>query len=173
LEKKFEIITSVRKIIRAVDLFSSKLKERFGLTSSQITCLEFLIENGASPISSITKTLQLSPSMLTNIVDQLEFRKYIERVRSTKDRRVILIAITDFGMEIMVNIPDSLNKKLLRNIDTLKPLEKDNIHLALTQIISFIEADELNSLPMVTSGSIIGEEEANITSKGNFKSKSE
>ena len=173
MEKEYEIIASVRKIIRAVDLFSSKLKDRFGLTSSQITCLEFLQENGASPISSITKTLQLSPSMLTNIIDQLETRKYIQRVRSTTDRRVILIAITSFGKEIMENIPDSLNKKLLRNLSTLNPNEKQNIHSSLAQIISFIEAEELNSLPMITSGSLVGEEEANITIKGNFKSKKE
>lgn len=170
MEKDFEIISSVRKIIRAVDVFSAKLKERFGLTSSQITCMEYILEQGPQAINSITKSLQLSPSMLTNIVDVLERQGYLERIRSLTDRRVILIACTDKGKMIMEQIPDSLNKKLLRNLALLSGDEKATITKSLHQIIQFIEAQELNSLPLITTGNqLIGELDANLNQEGNFK----
>lgn len=169
---EYTIIASVRRIIRAVDVFSTKLKDRFGLTSSQITCLEYIHNNGPCSISAVSKSLQLSPSMLTNIIDQLEVRGYIQRVRSTNDRRVILIEITDSGKEVLESMPDSLNKKLLRNLDELKVKDKENILESLDKIISFIEAEELSSMPILTTGNrLAGEDEAGLDKEGNFEYK--
>lgn len=167
----YSIIASVRRIIRAVDVFSTKLKDRFGLTSSQITCLEYIDYKGACPISAISKSLQLSPSMLTNIIDQLEHRQYIQRVRSTQDRRVILIEITESGKEVLSNLPESLNKQLLRGLDGIDSKEKEKILGSLNQILTFIQAEDMNSLPILATGSVAGEEEASLDKEGNFKYK--
>jgi DNA-binding MarR family transcriptional regulator len=167
----YSIIASVRRIIRAVDVFSTKLKDRFGLTSSQITCLEYIDYKGACPISAISKALQLSPSMLTNIIDQLEYRHYIQRVRSEQDRRVILIELTDTGREVLSNLPESLNKQLLRGLDGIDEVEKEKILSGLNQILTFIQAEDLNSLPILATGSVAGEEEAEMDRQGNFEIK--
>ncbi|RJE71536.1 MarR family winged helix-turn-helix transcriptional regulator [Reichenbachiella sp. MSK19-1] len=167
-----EIIASIRKIIRAVDIYSNRLKEQIGLNSSQLTCLNYLSEYGPRSISDLGKMLNLSPSMLTNIIDQLESRLMVERVRSDKDRRIIKIEMTKMGEEILSNSPMFLHKKLENNLSDLSPDERKKILDSLGLLITAIEAEDVDSSPILASGeNVVGEPEITINQDGEFKPK--
>ena len=172
MKLEHEIIARIRKIIRAVDIYSSKLKEQYGLNSSQLTALDYLSQHGAKSISELGHLLSLSPSMLTNIIDQLESRLLVNRVRSDKDRRKIEIQITKMGKQILVDSPKLLHKKLEDNLSKLQKEERAQILKSLDQLILSVEAEDLDSSPILATGEqIVGEPGITINEEGEFKPK--
>ncbi len=168
-----EIIASIRKIMRAVDIYSNRLKEQIGLNSSQLACLDYLRQYGSKSISELGKLLNLSPSMLTNIIDQLESRLLVKRVRSDKDRRKIKIELTEMGLQILSNSPMFLHKKLENNLGNLSEEEQQQILKSLDILIRSIEAEEVDSSPILATGEkIVGEPDVTINQEGEFKPKS-
>ena len=116
--------------------------------------------------------MDLSPSMLTNIIDQLENRTLVKRVRSDRDRRVIKIEMTEKGLSILEQAPTFLHQKLERNLNKLSEEEKGSILLSLQTLITSLEAEDIDSSPILSSGeTIVGEPEITISNEGKFKTR--
>jgi DNA-binding MarR family transcriptional regulator len=92
-----QIMQSIRRIVRAVDLYSRKLKSRCDLTAPQLVCLSTIVEHTPLTVSEIAKRVFLSSSTVVGILDRLETRGLIRRERSTSDRRVVNILASDLG----------------------------------------------------------------------------
>ena len=69
------------------------------LTPSQFYSLMILDEMKSLPLSKISERIRRSPGNMTLVIDNLEKEGFVERHRSTEDRRVILISLTDLGCE--------------------------------------------------------------------------
>ncbi|MDA4115567.1 MAG: MarR family transcriptional regulator [Thaumarchaeota archaeon] len=72
---------------------------RIDLTLAELRILKVLREQGSSPMNRFCSETMLSQPSITGIVDKLEERGLVERVRSREDRREVLIAITAKGNE--------------------------------------------------------------------------
>lgn len=59
-------------------------------------------ERGPARISDIAGRLGLTPAAATQIVDQLEARGFVERRRSDRDRRVVIVHITAAGERLLL-----------------------------------------------------------------------
>jgi len=55
------------------------------------------LEHGARRMSDLAERAQTSQASLTGIVDRLEERGMVERVRSVEDRRVVEVSLTEAG----------------------------------------------------------------------------
>lgn len=138
-----EIFSCLRKIINAVDIYASKLKEKTGLNASQLSCLLVLKSEGALPLSKLSKKVALSPSMITSIVDQLETKELVLRNRKSADRRVILIELTEKGKEIVKTAPPSFQEQFLSSLNYLAEEERQSIHENLSKLLSIIVSEVL------------------------------
>lgn len=138
-----EIFTGLRKIINTVELYSAKLKDKTGLTASQLSCLLVLHNTGPLPLSKISKQVALSPSMITSIMDQLEKKELVVRTRQSADRRVILIELTDKGKETVKDAPPSFQEQLISSLSHLDEDEKKTIFSSLERILSIIVSEVL------------------------------
>lgn len=49
-------------------------------------------KHGSMKLSDISEKLSISNSTISGIVDRLEKQKYVERIRSKEDRRVIYVS---------------------------------------------------------------------------------
>jgi MarR family transcriptional regulator, organic hydroperoxide resistance regulator len=73
-------------------IFGQVLRQQgVSLSHPQGRVLFGLWQNGAMPIAEIVTRTGLSKSTLTGVLDRLERDGYVRRVRSTADRRVVLI----------------------------------------------------------------------------------
>ncbi|HKS55847.1 MAG TPA: MarR family transcriptional regulator [Steroidobacteraceae bacterium] len=74
------------------------------------------VREGASTVSELCQIMWHDTGALTRLVDQLEERGYIERQRSTADRRVVQLQLTPAGRrkttELMPLAVDRLNSAL-------------------------------------------------------------
>ncbi len=165
-----QIIIAIRKIIRAVGIYSKRLREQYGLGASHLACLKTLLEQGPSSFQQIAKSLQLTPSMITALVDQLSQKDMVRRAPSAKDRRVIFVELTPLGEETANQAPPSLQQRLLKNLAELDNAEKQAIHAHLSKIITFMQAEELTAAPLLGSGDqLTGEPESMLTHNGTIK----
>ena len=91
--------------------------KEFGISSQQYNILRILRGSG-EPLKVQTikdRMLERSPNA-TRLMDKLCAKNYIKRLPSEHDRRVVKIAITQEGLDLLASIPKNLNKELLKNL---------------------------------------------------------
>jgi DNA-binding MarR family transcriptional regulator len=137
------IFSNLRKIIKSVDIYSAKLRESTGISSSQLSCMLALENAGPISLSQLSKMVTLSPSMITSIVDQLEKKDFVKRIRSVKDRRIILIELTHNGKESLKNAPLSFQKSFMDGLLRIQTGEKVKINKSLESLLSLIVSEIL------------------------------
>lgn len=148
------ILQSLRRIIRAIDLHSKKLSSQYKITPAQIICLQTVINEGPLTLASIASKVHLSSSTVVGIIDRLEEKKYLKREKGTKDRRQVLIAATEEGVEYAKKAPSALQDKLANALSKLSPLEQSTICLSLERIVEMMELEELDAAPILETGAI-------------------
>lgn len=145
------ILRSLRRITRAIDLYSRQLSEQAGLTGPQLICLRILSQHGEMQPTRLAREMALSPATITGIVDRLTARKMITRVRSKKDRRVVELAITPAGKQALERAPSLLQDRFARRLTELPEENQLLIHTLLEQIVKMMDAEELEVAPLLTT----------------------
>ncbi len=137
------ILSAIRRIIRAVDIYSCRLAQEHKVTVPQLMCMLKIDELGAMTIKDLSEEVYMSPSTLVGIVDRLEKNKVLFRERSVKDRRKIRISLTEKGKEMVAKSPSPLQDALADAIEDLPELERATIALSLDRIIEMMETKKL------------------------------
>ncbi len=100
----------------------------YGISPQQYNILRIL--NGADePLNVQTiknRMIERSPNA-TRLMDKLCAKDYIERLPCKHDRRVVKIAITKKGKELLRTIPDDFNKELLQNLNEIEAEQLSNL----------------------------------------------
>jgi DNA-binding MarR family transcriptional regulator len=71
-----------------------------GLTGPQLTVLKLLETFGDLSLSSLSERIRAQNSTVTGIIDRMEREGLVTRERSTTDRRVVYIKLTDKGARV-------------------------------------------------------------------------
>ena len=138
-----EIVGSIRKLVRAVYLDSQKISRQFGLTGQQSQVLRLLLNGGSMSSADLSRLMYVTPSNMTGIIDRLERKGLVERIRKEGDRRVALINLTEAGKKLGKDIPDPIEKRL---INELIDLDKDHVQfisMAMNQILDLIDVKDV------------------------------
>lgn len=138
-----EIFSCLRRVINTVEIYSSKLKDKTGLNTSQLSCLLVLDKGGSMSPGQLSRKVFLSPSMITSIIDQLEKKKLVLRNRESADRRVIQIQLTESGRGVVKTTPPSFQEQLINCLSHLEEEEKKNLLKSLNKLFSLIVSDVL------------------------------
>jgi DNA-binding MarR family transcriptional regulator len=112
----------------------ARLFREYGLTPSQYNVLRILRGEGKPlPILEIaSRTITVVPG-ITGLIDRLEQAEFVNRLRCDKDRRVIYVALTDRGSEVLAALDEpllELHRKVLGHLsqgelkDLIRLLEK-------------------------------------------------
>lgn len=70
------------------------------LTYPQYLVMLVLWQDGATPIRGIAARLQLGPSAISPLVDQLEAAGLVTRLRGGSDRRIVVVELTEAGRHL-------------------------------------------------------------------------
>ncbi|MFH1892219.1 MAG: MarR family transcriptional regulator [Candidatus Zixiibacteriota bacterium] len=148
------ILRSLRRIIRAVDLYSGKLKSQHQITGPQLICLLAIVEKGPLTATALAKSVHLSSSTMVGILDRLEKKELIHRTRDRKDRRQVNIVATESGMRLARNAPSPLQDGLARALSKLSDLEQATIALSLRRIVDLMEVNDFDAAPILETGQL-------------------
>ncbi|MFI5251781.1 MAG: MarR family winged helix-turn-helix transcriptional regulator [Bacteroidota bacterium] len=106
--KKADIALSMWvKLARASQTFgklTQKHIQSFGLTEPQFGVLECLGHVGPLTFGELSRKQLVSGGNMTCVVDNLEKEGLVERIPSKKDRRAIIVQLTDKGKNLFDSI---------------------------------------------------------------------
>lgn len=83
-----------------------------GLTNAQWVPLFKLHLGHATTAAELARECQLDAGAMTRMLDRLEAKGLVRRVRSSEDRRVVNLELTPEGRESAAHIPDVLSRVL-------------------------------------------------------------
>jgi len=126
-----EILITLRKIARAMSIYSKSLDKHYGLTSPQLLILHELFQSDQIAIGEIAKKISLSQATVTDIIGRLKIKGLVTRTKNSLDRRQVLIKITSNGKDIINKKPLLLQKDFLAKFDKLQKWEQ---HLLLSSV---------------------------------------
>jgi len=135
-----EIVGAIRKFVRAVSLDAFHISKEYGLTGPQSSVLRTLINQGPLSSASLSRRLYVTPSNITGIIDRLEKKDLVERIKKEGDRRVALITLTESGTELSNSLPDPIEKKLISGLADLESEHVRILSLVMNQIVNLIDA---------------------------------
>jgi DNA-binding MarR family transcriptional regulator len=138
------IVSALRRIIRAVDVYSRELSARYSLTGPQVMCLRELARNGEIPLGAQASAISLSPATVTGIVDRLEQKELVSRRRRQSDRRSVAVGLTPRGRTLVRRAPAPLQERFARRLEALPAGQREHISEVLQQIVSMMEPEALD-----------------------------
>lgn len=95
----------MRRILAAVAQEVEHELEPYGLTSAQWVPMFKLYTGVANTAAELARETQIDAGAMTRMLDRLEDKGFVRRVRSEHDRRVVHLALTPAGRETAQEIP--------------------------------------------------------------------
>jgi DNA-binding MarR family transcriptional regulator len=138
-----QIIFQIRRLIQAKELYTKELNKKYQVSASQLNCLLALYENGPLSPSQIARLIMVKSSTVTGIIDRLEQKRLVQRTRTSPDRRVITIELTESGSNLAENAPPPIQQKILEGLRRLPRSEMEKIVLGLTMLTRMLDVQDL------------------------------
>jgi DNA-binding MarR family transcriptional regulator len=113
-------------------------------------CLSAIVSQEQMTLVDLSIQVHLSPSTLVGIVDRLESAGLVSRLRSTADRRRVLITATTSGVESVRKAPSPLQTRLVAELAKLSVAEQATLAQSLSKIAGLMEAHEIRVAPLLT-----------------------
>ena len=115
-----------------------------GVSMTQLHVLSMLVRHGETTMSRLAGSIDASLSNVTGLIDRMEQRGYVERVRVPDDRRVIIIRVTPAGKAVLDEI-ETLRSDLFRRVlDSLPADRLDGLRMAAADLRTAVEAYAAN-----------------------------
>lgn len=147
-----EVLRSLRRIFHAVDRHSRRLARLHGLTESQALCLNAIDRAGRVNPGQLARTISLSPPTVTGILDRLERRGLIQRGRTARDKRQVVLCLTDAGRRLLAASPPPLQERFTRRMAELPLSRQRQIAKALHEVVKMMEAEDIDAAPLLARG---------------------
>lgn len=147
-----EVLRSLRRIFHAVDRHSRRLARLHGLTEPQAICLNAVNRAGQVNPGQLARTVSLSPPTVTGILDRLERRGLIRRERTARDKRQVVVCLTEAGRTLLDNSPPPLQERFTRRLAELPRPRQRQIAGALNELVRLMEAEDIEAAPLLARG---------------------
>jgi DNA-binding MarR family transcriptional regulator len=121
---KAGIIADFRAAMTELKCIGSERLVRQGISMTQLHVMNMLERHGEVAMSRLAEMLDVSDSNATGLIDRIEERGFVERIRVPSDRRVVLVRITDRGREVMEEV-ETLREEMLERM--LGRLDEPNL----------------------------------------------
>ncbi len=123
-----KVMESMANVQQKSQYFIDMITKQETLTHNQIMLLFQLRLTGSLNITDISERFVVTPGAASSMCDKLEEAGLIERVRTTEDRRVVNIVLTEQG-----------NQRILRIFEAFPTSDLDKISGTLEQINDLME----------------------------------
>jgi DNA-binding MarR family transcriptional regulator len=138
------VLTSLRRIVRAIELQSKRLIKSCGLTGPQLTVMKEIKKNPDKPISELSRHISLSQATVTSILDRLEQQGFVKRQRNEKDKRAVNLILTEKAENILIKDPSLLQDDFFENFEKLMDWEKSMILSSLQRLANMMSGSKEN-----------------------------
>ena len=133
------VMKAIRRIAHAIDIRSKRIGRETGLTIPQIVVLKAVSDQGALTTAAISKQADLSPATTVTILDKLEAKGLITRIRSTSDRRTVQAKLTEAGAHTLEAAPSLFADGFAADFATFTGKEQADIVTAFKMVADLLD----------------------------------
>ncbi|MBW8350245.1 MarR family transcriptional regulator [Bacillus sp. IITD106] len=105
LQHNVKVVAELEKDLRYISAIIKQkgrvLLTDFSITPPQFIALQWLFEEGDMTIGELSNKMYLACSTTTDLIDRMEKKELVMRVKDPKDRRVVRIHLLDKGEKII------------------------------------------------------------------------
>ena len=137
------IMQSLRRIFKAIQDYSHEVSKKYGITGPQLWVIKTISLNGKLSLGDLGKRMYLQPSTITGLIDVLEQKGYLGRVRDREDRRVVKVQLTPKGQRLAKKAPNPAQGKMIYGLTKLKRRELNLIFNSIQKLVEIMEAQNI------------------------------
>ena len=118
------------KLMRASEKITAETHRHLAehkLTISQFAVMEALYHLGPLCQREIGRKILKSHGNITTVINNLEKRKLVERLRSSEDRRFVSVSLTELGQDLIKNIFPLHVSEIVRSLSSLTTAEQHEL----------------------------------------------
>jgi DNA-binding MarR family transcriptional regulator len=147
-----EIIKSIRRIVRAIELHSRDLIAEVGLTAPQLSVLKAIKAKAPATPTNIARELSLSQPTVSGILDRLAAKNLVERAETPGDKRLHSYQLTEASQHLLSRSPTLLHESFRKKLRKLQDWERSLLLASLQRVASMMDADQLEAGHVLTAG---------------------
>ena len=132
-----QVLIVLRRIKHAMDRHSSQLAQQHGITLPQLLILGELARLKEVSVGNLAEHVSLSQATVTEILERLEKRGFVQRRRSDLDKRRVITHVTETGRNFLANAPPLLHEDFVNELSRFEEWERTQL-LSLLQRIAFM-----------------------------------
>jgi DNA-binding MarR family transcriptional regulator len=118
-----------------------------GLTDAQWFPLLLLCKTPTRTAADLAKVLDYDAGAVTRLVDRLEAKGLVTRCRSTDDRRVVYLDLTDEGRKAAEQVPFVIADLMNRTLRGFTRAEHDTLLALLRRLAANVDARPADGFP--------------------------
>ncbi|PTE44390.1 MarR family transcriptional regulator [Staphylococcus equorum] len=137
MDRTKESLNTFIGLNRTVDYLEQIVRtdvQRYGLNLTEFEVMELLYNKGDQPIQRIGQRVLIASSSITYVVDKLEEKGFVIRIRNEQDKRVTNASLTDQGHALMDDIFPEHAAMLTSTFSVLTDEEMTTLKQALKKI---------------------------------------
>jgi len=137
------IIDNIRRVFKAINDHSKRVERQTGITGPQLWAIKIIGDLSPVKVSDLARRMYIHPATAGGLLDRLESRKLVKRVRSKDDRRVVKVTLTEDGKKLVEKSPQVAQGLLVKGLEVLPVERLQEIYSALEELVHILGAQEL------------------------------
>ncbi|MDU0459568.1 MAG: MarR family transcriptional regulator [Geobacteraceae bacterium] len=109
-----EIFVWLYGLSNVIDEQAREMEKQIGLSKNMVLAIKAVSRSPSARVTDLAKSMCLNPATMVRILDQLEDKGFVVRVRSRDDRRVVKILPTLKAMDIGVILNEIKHRSMVR-----------------------------------------------------------
>jgi MarR family transcriptional regulator, organic hydroperoxide resistance regulator len=139
------IVVGLRRIVRALEVYSHHVRRDFGLTAPQLWAIKTLARLGPLTTGELAAALLVHQSSTSLLIQRLERRGLVRRVRQKDDRRFVRVELTERGGSVAADAPAAAQGRLLHGLEGMDTRRVRQIRRAIEDVVSAMEAEDVEA----------------------------
>ena len=135
-------LTAMRKILRRTELDSKRLMRETGLTPSQLIFMQILDGGQEQTAGYVAGRMGITQATTTALLQKLEGLGMIQKRRGEKDRRQVLLSLTEAGRKVLDIAPEGAHAQFQQQFLALHEWEQSMLIASLERVAAMLSDDD-------------------------------
>jgi DNA-binding MarR family transcriptional regulator len=135
------VVADLARTVGSLRCAGSQRLVRMGISMTHFHVLTLLRYHDAMPMGRLAEILDVSMSNATGIIDRMEDRGLVERVRVPDDRRLVLVRPTRAGLDLVDEVELVRSEIVANALGRMTPAQVDGLGRAMADLQDAVEAE--------------------------------
>ncbi|HEY8085733.1 MAG TPA: MarR family transcriptional regulator [Methylophilaceae bacterium] len=134
-----ETLRLFRIIFKSITKHYNEIEKSSGVGGASLWAMAEIADSNNLTVSGLAKAMSIHQSTTSNLLEKLESKRYVTRIRSTDDRRVVHLSLTAKGREALAKAPVPYRGLLPDAVMRLEPNTMMQLNHNLTELVAKLE----------------------------------